>query len=102
MGTNENRARYDRSKLRYPSDLSDVEWALIEAFDPAGQARRRQTHGDVREVVKTYCLMLLGAFDWLPMAGDPQGPAAALYRSMAISTCGPGMVRSIAFIMRSM
>jgi hypothetical protein len=30
MWTDENRARYDRSKLRYPSDLTDQEWSLIE------------------------------------------------------------------------
>jgi hypothetical protein len=28
MWTVENRARYDRSRLRYPSDLTDEEWAL--------------------------------------------------------------------------
>jgi hypothetical protein len=28
MWTNENRSRYDRSKLRYPSDLTDEEWAI--------------------------------------------------------------------------
>jgi len=26
MWTSQNRARYDRSKLRYPSDLTDDEW----------------------------------------------------------------------------
>ena len=30
MWTTENRARYDRRGLRYPSDLTDVEWALID------------------------------------------------------------------------
>jgi len=34
--------RYDRSKLRYPSDLTDDEWALVEPLNPAGQARRQQ------------------------------------------------------------
>jgi hypothetical protein len=29
MWTDENRARYDRSKLRYPSDLTDAEWELV-------------------------------------------------------------------------
>ena len=29
MWTNENRGRYDRSKLRYPSDLTDEEWSII-------------------------------------------------------------------------
>jgi len=26
MWTDENRGRYDRSQLRYPSDLTDEEW----------------------------------------------------------------------------
>ncbi len=29
MWTAKNRGRYDRSKLRYPSDLTDDEWAHI-------------------------------------------------------------------------
>ena len=37
MWTNENRGRYDRSKLRYPSDLTDEEWALSEPLIPAGK-----------------------------------------------------------------
>jgi hypothetical protein len=28
--TNENRGRYERSGLRYPSDLTNEEWALVE------------------------------------------------------------------------
>ena len=31
MWTSQNRGRYDRSKLRYPSDLTDDEWALRTA-----------------------------------------------------------------------
>ena len=27
MWTSESRARYDRGKLRYPSDLTDAEWS---------------------------------------------------------------------------
>ncbi|TXM61549.1 transposase, partial [Methylobacterium sp. WL12] len=34
MWTTENRTRYDRSELRYPSDLTDDEWALIEPLIP--------------------------------------------------------------------
>jgi hypothetical protein len=30
MWTRKNRACYDRSKLRYPSDLTDDEWGLVE------------------------------------------------------------------------
>jgi hypothetical protein len=39
MWTDENRARYDRSKLRYPSDLTDQEWSLIEPLIPAAKPR---------------------------------------------------------------
>ena len=34
MWTTENRSRYDRSKLRYPSDLTDDKWALVEPLIP--------------------------------------------------------------------
>ena len=30
MWTTENRPRYNRDRLRYPSDLTDEEWAVIE------------------------------------------------------------------------
>ena len=30
MWTAESRRRYERSGLRYPSDLTDAEWALVE------------------------------------------------------------------------
>jgi hypothetical protein len=39
MWTNKNRARYDRSKLRYPSDLTDEEWGLVEPLIPPGTPR---------------------------------------------------------------
>ncbi len=42
MWTAENRPRYNRDKLRYPSDLTDEEWAHDLAAYPAGQAGRRQ------------------------------------------------------------
>jgi hypothetical protein len=32
-----NRARYDRSRLRYPPDLTDDEWALISPRLPRGK-----------------------------------------------------------------
>ena len=45
MWTNEKRCRYGRSRLRYPSDLTDDEESS-RRVDPAGQAWRRQAHGD--------------------------------------------------------
>jgi transposase len=37
MWTNQNRARYDRNKLRYPSDLTDDEWGLVEPLIRPGK-----------------------------------------------------------------
>jgi hypothetical protein len=34
MWTIENRHRYDRDGLRYPSDLTDAEWGLVEPLTP--------------------------------------------------------------------
>jgi transposase len=46
MWTSKNRGRYDRSKLRYPSDLTDDEWKLVEPLIPP-----RKPGGDKRTVV---------------------------------------------------
>jgi hypothetical protein len=35
--TTENRPRYNRDRLRYPSDLTDEEWALVEPLLPPGK-----------------------------------------------------------------
>ena len=49
MWTKENRGRYDRDGLRYPSDLTDAEWADVYpqhgvpvASDPAAPAAAQQ------------------------------------------------------------
>ncbi len=34
MWTTENRARHDRSRLHFPSDLTDAEWALAAPLIP--------------------------------------------------------------------
>ena len=34
MWTSENRPKYNRDKLRYPSDLTDDEWSHIEPIIP--------------------------------------------------------------------
>ena len=46
MWTVDNRARYNRDHLRYPSDLTDAEWALVGPLIPPvkpGGGKRRRT-----------------------------------------------------------
>src|ERR671933_2419683 len=51
MWTVEQRQAHDRAGLRYPSDLTDEEWALVEpSIPPAKRGGRRRTV-DVREVL---------------------------------------------------
>jgi hypothetical protein len=51
MWTTENRARYDRNHLRYPSDLTDAEWALIEPCIPPAKRGGNKRSVNVREIV---------------------------------------------------
>ncbi len=46
----ENRAWYDRSKLGYPSDLTDEEWALAKIEIPRAKRGGNKRTVDVREV----------------------------------------------------
>ena len=48
LGVTGNRRCYDRSELRYPSDLTDEEWALTEPLIPQ-QAWRQQWTVNARE-----------------------------------------------------
>jgi transposase len=51
MWTNKNRARHDRSKLRYPSDLTGDEWGLVEPLIPPGKTGGGERKVNMREVV---------------------------------------------------
>jgi transposase len=51
MWTPKNRPRYDRDKLRYPSDLTDEEWSLIEPLIPPAKHGGRKREVVMREVV---------------------------------------------------
>jgi hypothetical protein len=48
MWTVENRAKYQRSKLRYPSDLIDKEWSFAKAEIPRAKRGRNKRTVDVR------------------------------------------------------
>lgn len=52
MWTVKNRARSGRSKLRYPSDLIDEEWALARSEISRTKRGGNKRTVDVREVMK--------------------------------------------------
>ena len=70
MWTNENRALYDRSKLRYPSDLTDAEWALIEPLLPPGKPGGNKQTVNMRQVVDGLMFILSTGCQWRSIPKD--------------------------------
>ena len=64
MWTAENRARYDRSHLRYPSDLTDAEWALVKPQIPPAKRGGRKRTVDEREIVNGIMYVLSTGCQW--------------------------------------
>ena len=70
MWTSKNRARYDRSKLRYPSDLTDDEWGLVERMIPPGKAGGGKRRVIMREVVNGLMYILSTGCQWRAIPKD--------------------------------
>jgi transposase len=64
MWTSANRAKYNRDTLRYPSDLTDTEWALVEPLIPLAKHGGRDREVDVREVVNGIMFVLSTGCQW--------------------------------------
>ena len=70
MWTNENRSRYDRSKLRYPSDLTDDEWALVGPLIPGAKKGGNKRTVIEREVVNGLMYILSTGCQWASLPRD--------------------------------
>lgn len=70
MWTADNRARYDRSHLRYPSDLTDEEWAYIEPLIPPAKRGGNKRTVNMREVVKGLMYVLSTGCQWAAIPKD--------------------------------
>ena len=70
MWTNENRGRYDRSKLRYPSDLTDEEWALIGPLIPPAKKGGNKRTINERDVVNGVMYILSTGCQWAALPKD--------------------------------
>jgi transposase len=58
------RAQYRREGLRYASDATDEEWALIEPHLPPAKPLGRPRMTDLREVVNALLYLLTGGCQW--------------------------------------
>src|SRR5271165_4194458 len=84
MWTSKNRARYDRSKLRYPSDLTDDEWGLVEPLIPPGKTGGGKRTVIMREVVNGLMYILSTGCQWRAIPKDLP-PKSSVYGT---SICG--------------
>jgi transposase len=64
MWTKENRDRYSRDRLRYPSDLTDAEWELVKPLIPPAKRGGRKRSVNVREVVNGIMYVLSTGCQW--------------------------------------
>ena len=64
MWTPENRPRYDRSQLRYPSDVTDEEWALSAPLIPPARRGGNKRTVDLRAVVNGLMYILSTGCQW--------------------------------------
>src|SRR5256885_11469940 len=84
MWTTANRPKYNRDKLRYPSDLTGEEWAHIAPQIPPAKHGSRKRKVDVREVVNGIMYVLSTGCQWRYVPKDCRPKA----RSTIISIFG--------------
>jgi transposase len=70
MWTKENRGRYDRSQLRYESDLTDEEWARVAPLIPPAKHGGARRTVDLREVVNGLMYILSTGCQWRAIPKD--------------------------------
>ena len=70
MWTVEQWQAHDRAGLRYPSDLTDAEWALVKPFVPPARPGGRRRTVDVREVLNGIFYVLATGCQWRALPTD--------------------------------
>ena len=70
MWTAENRPRYNRDKLRYPSDLTDAEWAHIKPLIPPAKRGGGKRRVNIRAVIDGVMYILSTGCQWRYLPKD--------------------------------
>ena len=79
MWTSKNRARYKRDHLRYPSDVTDEEWAHVGPLIPPAKRGGRKREVDARDVVDGIMYVLSTGCQWRYIPKDLP-PRSTVYR----------------------
>ena len=70
MWTHENRPKYNRDHLRYPSDLTDDEWAYVEPLIPPAKPGGGKRRTDMRAVMNGVMYILSTGCQWRYLPKD--------------------------------
>ncbi len=70
MWTVENRREYERKGLRYPSDLTDAEWARLAPLIPPAKPGGRPRGVDMREVLNGIFYVAREGCSWRALPHD--------------------------------
>jgi transposase len=75
MWTEQNRSRYNRDGLRYPSDLTDEEWDVLRPLIPGAKHGGRPRKVNIREVINGLLYILGTGCQWRQIPKDlpPRG-----------------------------
>ena len=85
MWTNENRATYNRDHLRYPSDVTNEEWAHVAPLIPKARRGGRKREVDMREVFNGVMYVLSTGCQWryIPKDLPPKSTVYGYFRDWA-------------------
>src|SRR5438132_5901959 len=86
MWTAQNRRRYDRSQLRYPSDLSDDEWAHVAPLIPPAKPGGNKRSVDIREVMNGIMYILSTGCQWRAIPKDLP-PKSTIHDYLVLWNC---------------
>jgi transposase len=70
MWTTENRARYNRDYLRYPSDTTDEEWSEMAPLIPPARRGGRKRTVNIRAVLNGLLYVLSTGCQWRALPTD--------------------------------
>ena len=93
MWTAEQRQAHERHGLRYPSDLTDAEWALVEPFIPPAKRGGRQRTVEVREVLNGILYVLATGCQWRALPTD-RPPKSSVHDYLTL-WAGDGTLRRL-------
>ena len=79
MWTTKNRAKYNRDCLRYPSDVTDEEWAYVAPLIPKAKSGGRKREVIIREVFNGVMYVLSTGCQWRYIPKDLP-PKSTVYR----------------------